>query len=118
MNVARQLQERVRADLKLAMAQRRAVEVRALRTLLAAIDDAQAVPVNPEQDKYIVRSFGDPGVEVPRLNLGRDALQNLLLREQKERVDLATEMAARGQSELSAALDEEAALFARYLESP
>jgi len=117
MNPAKQLQGRVRADLKLAMVQRRTIEVRALRTLLAAIDDAQAVPASPEQDKYVVRSFGDPGVEVPRLDVSSDALQTLLQREQKERVDLAEAMAARGQSELSAALNEEAAVFARYLVS-
>jgi len=108
---------RVRADLKAAMLERRKVEVRALRALLAAIDDAQAVPLGGDHDKYVVRSFGDVGVEVPRRTLSADALQALLRREQAERVTLAKEMANLGQDCVAAALKEEAAVFGRYLAS-
>lgn len=117
MNPAEYLQARIRADLKLAMVGRRTIEVRALRSLLGAIDDAQAVPVGDRQDKYVVRAFGDDGVEVPRLDLTADALELLLRREQAERAQLAQQMSALGQDDRALALKEEAAIFERYLAS-
>lgn len=117
MNPAEYLQARIRADLKLAMVGRRTIEVRALRSLLGAIDDAQAVPVGDRHDKYVVRAFGDDGVEVPRLDLTADALEVLLRREQAERAQLAQQMSALGQDDRALALKEEAAIFERYLAS-
>lgn len=117
MNPAEYLQARIRADLKLAMVGRRTIEVRALRSLLGAIDDAQAVPVGDRHDKYVVRAFGDAGVEVLRLDLSADALEVLLRREQAERAQLAQEMSALGQDDRALALKEEAAILERYLAS-
>lgn len=117
MSPAEHLQARIRADLKLAMVGRRTIEVRALRSLLGAIDDAQAVPAGDRHDKYVVRAFGDAGVEVPRLDLSAAVLKTLLQREQAERAQLAGQMSALGQDDRALALKEEAAIFARYLAS-
>lgn len=115
MNLAEHLQARIRADLKLAMVGRRTIEVRALRSLLGAIDNAQAAPVGERHDKYVVRAFGDPGVEVPRLDLSSDTLDTLLRREHAERDQLAGQMTALGREDHALALKEEAAVFERYL---
>jgi hypothetical protein len=117
MSPAEHLQARIRADLKLAMVERRPVEVRALRSLLGAIDDAQAVPVGNHHDKYVVRAFGDAGIEVPRLNLSTDALEALLRQEQVQRAQLAAQMSALGQDDRALTLKEEAVICARYIAS-
>jgi len=104
------LKERLRADLKAAMQARATDEVRLLRTLIAAVDNAEAVPGEP---KNIQRAFGDPGSEVARRQLGSEDLAALLDREIEERL-----AAAAGydeiQPELAARLRAEAALIAGY----
>ena len=61
------LKERLRADLKAAMQARASDEIRLLRTLIAALDNAEAVPGTP--GGYVHRAFGDAGAEVARLEL-------------------------------------------------
>jgi len=97
------------------MRARASAEMRVLRALLAAIDNAQAVPVGNRHDKYVPHTFGDAAVEVPRLELGRDALEALLRNEQSERIASAEQMGALGRADRAAALQEEAGIVGRYL---
>jgi uncharacterized protein YqeY len=115
MDYAETLQARIRAELKIAMRGRRDAEVATLRSLLAAIDNAQAVPVDGRHDKYAVHAFGADGVEVPRLLLSPDGLEALLRRERDERLAAADEMEALGRSDRALALGEEARVVARFL---
>jgi uncharacterized protein YqeY len=72
------LKTRLRSDLAVAMRGRHVDEVRALRTILAAIDDAEAVAVGALHDKYALKQFGDRSAEVPRKQLTKADLEALL----------------------------------------
>jgi uncharacterized protein YqeY len=109
------LQLRLRADLKAAMRERAGAEIRVLRGLLAAIDNAQAVPIGDRHDRYVAHAFGDAGVEVTRLELNSDALEALLRHELQQRTASAEQMSALGQSDRAQALQEETAIIGRYL---
>jgi uncharacterized protein YqeY len=106
------LKERLRADLKAAMQARATDEVRLLRTLIAALDNAEAVAV--AQDKYVPRPFGDPGAEVPRLELDDEAVNGLLASEIGTRLAAAGDYDRHAKCEEAERLREEAGLIERY----
>jgi len=115
-DAAEALKDRLRADIKAAMQARAADEVRVLRTLLAAIDNAQAVPVAPGQSALPTR-FGDGASEVPRLVLTESALSAVLLAEIAERQRAAEAIARCGRPDEAERLRAEAALVQRYTAS-
>lgn len=106
------LKERLRADLKAAMQARASDEVRLLRTLIAALDNAEAVSGAP--DKYVARAFGDPSGEVPRLVLDEEAVGRLLVGEIDSRLAAADDYERHGEVEPARRLREEAGLIDRY----
>jgi uncharacterized protein YqeY len=114
MDAVQTLQSRLRADLKAAMSERAGAEIRVLRALLAAIDNAQAVPIGDRHDTYVPHAFGDAAVEVPRLELNLDTLEGLLQHERQERITAAEQMSALGQADRANALRGEAAIIERY----
>jgi uncharacterized protein YqeY len=107
------LKARLRGDLKTAMQAKRAVEMKALRGLLGAIDNAQAVPV--AETRYVARKFGDESVEVARIALSDEDLRALLVREAAAHREAAAEMARFGRADRAGALEAEAAIVERYL---
>lgn len=109
------LQLRLRADLKVAMRERRASEISCLRSLIAAIDNAQAVPLGALHQRYVVRQFGDDAVEVPRMLLSDAELDGLIDREISDRTAVARELRELGQAERAARLTEEVAVIERYV---
>jgi len=106
------LKERLRADLKAAMQAKAADQVRLLRTLIAALDNAEAVP--RADTPYVPRRFGEAGGEVPRLELGDAAIADILDAEADSRLAAATDYERHGEAEQAARLRDEAALIARY----
>ncbi|MEP9366893.1 hypothetical protein [Xanthobacter sp. VNH20] len=112
---AEALKARLRKDLRDAMVAREPVRVRVLRLLVGALDNAQAVPVASEQKNYVVRPFGDPSVEVPRLSLTPDAVSILLESEIAARHAAAAELAGVGRLEQADVLREEARIIGAYL---
>jgi len=106
---------KIRQDLLAAAKARRTDETRLLRVLLAALDNAEAVPVGDAHERYRVRLFGDPSVEAPRRVLGESEVRELLLREQAERIAAAQQFDGLGRSEEATRLRGEAALIGRYL---
>ncbi len=114
MSAAAVLKERLRADLKAAMQARASAEVRLLRALIAALDNAEAVPGGGLVEKYVPRSFGDPSGEVARLALDGEAVELLLADEIEARVAAADDYERHGEPGEAARLREEAALIARY----
>ena len=104
------LKQRLRADLKAAMQARATDGVRVLRTLIAAVDNAEAVP---GEHKNIQRAFGEPGVEVARRELHDADLAALLDREIGERLAAAGGYDA-SRPDLAARLRAEAALIGGY----
>lgn len=107
------LKQRLRSDLKAAMQVRAADEVRVLRVLIAALDNAEAVP--SEQKGYVPRAFGDPNGEVARLDLGAGAVEALLADEVAARLAAAADYRDLGQSDEAARLEAEATVISRYL---
>lgn len=106
------LKERLRADLKAAMQSRAVDEVRVLRVLIAALDNAEAVP--SEEKPYTPRAFGDPGGEVARLDLDEAAVEALLADEVAARLSAAADYRSHGRSDEALRLEAEAAVVERY----
>ncbi len=107
------LKERLRADLKAAMREKRADEVALLRNLIAALDNAEAVP--GVVYTALPGAFGGGANEVSRLELDRAAVEALLTREVEERLAAAADYERRDRAEDAARLRDEAALVSGYL---
>jgi len=109
------LTEQLRADLRLAMRGRDSSMVATLRTLLAAVENAQAVPVGALHERYVVREFGDAATEVPRRRLSCEELHALLAQEIASRRTAAEQYRQAGREEQAEALLREAETVAGYL---
>jgi uncharacterized protein YqeY len=113
------LKERMRGDLKAAMQARAAVEVRLLRTLIAALDNAESVAVEPVSkdgppSAHGQRRFGDPSGEVSRRELDAEAVDGLLAAEIESRLSAARDYERHRQGDEAARLRREADLIGRY----
>lgn len=108
------LKERLRADLKSAMQARASDDVSVLRTLIAALDNAEAQPSAGIQDSTLPRAFGDPVGEVARLKLNGNAVDRVLAAEIEARLAAATDYERHQRPDESARLRAEADLIARY----
>jgi len=106
------LKDRLRADLKSAMQAKASADVRVLRTLIAALDNAEAVP--SQQDRYVPRAFGEAGAEVARLDLDAAAVDDLLVTEIESRLAAAADYERHQRLDDGARLRDEADLIARY----
>jgi hypothetical protein len=104
------LKERLRADLKAALQARAADEVRVLRTLIAALDNAEAVPT----EGYRPRALAGAGGEVARRELDGRAVEALLAEEAESRLAAAADYERLGRADEAAGLRDEAALITRY----
>lgn len=110
MTAAAALKGRLRADLKAAMQSRATDEVRVLRVLIAALDNAEAVPTQG----YRPRALGDAGTEVARRQLDDAQVDALLASEIVERELAAADLERSERSGDAAILLREAELIARY----
>lgn len=106
------LKARLRADLKSAMQAKASADVRVLRTLIAALDNAEAVPT--ELEGYVAREFGDPSGEVARLELGPAQIDAVLAAEIESRLAAAADYDQHRRADESARLRAEAEVVARY----
>jgi uncharacterized protein YqeY len=106
------LKVRLRADLKAAMQAKASDEVRLLRMLIAALDNAEAVAEPPKT--FGSRAFGDPSGEVARREIDAPALEGLLLAEIDARLAAAEDYNRHQQAAEAARLRKEAELIARY----
>lgn len=115
------LKERMRADLKAAMHSKASHEVRLLRTLIAALDNAEAIPGQHDEGSTIsafgTRAFDDPSGEVPRLHLDEVAIGQLLSGEIEARLQAAADFVRHGEATEAQRLRDEADLIARYCAS-
>jgi uncharacterized protein YqeY len=111
------LKKRLRDDLKVAIRARSTDEVRLLRTLIAALDNAEAVPTatdGPATPRAGTRAFGDPSGEVARREIDEASLDALLADEAGARLAAAGDYDRHGQGAEAARLRKEAELIARY----
>jgi uncharacterized protein YqeY len=108
---ASQLKQRLRADLKAAMQARATAEVRLLRTLIAAVDNAEAMPIE-DFEEWIRRR--EAVGEVSRRDLDAAGLDAVLAAETESRLAAAGDYERNGRPEDAARLRAEADLIARY----
>ena len=112
---AEAMQTRIREDLRIAMRAKSRSEVAVLRVCLAAIDNAQAIPVGDRHQTLEVRAFGDGSVEVPRLALDESAVHAVLAKEIEDRLSAADQLQQHGSADRAAALRADAVIIDRYL---
>jgi hypothetical protein len=105
------MKARMRADLVKAMKARRAEETALLRTLLAAIDNAEAPAID-----HRVRPISGASSEIERLVLTAAELEAVLLREARDCEQAAAELAGSGHGERADALRRQAGIAKRYIE--
>jgi uncharacterized protein len=104
-----ELRERVGSDLKSAMKLRSSLDVRALRSLLTALDNGTAVALESLSPE--ARRAG----EVPRRELTSADVEAILQRQVDEREDAAAEYARLGMQPEVERLRAEIAILNRYL---
>jgi hypothetical protein len=114
-DAARDMKVRLRADMRVAMKEGRPAEVKVIRTLVAAIDNAEAPPILLALEEPVV----DPSVyaptEVERLVLTRAQVRCVILSEVDERERAAVELDGL-QPDRAEALRAEAVIAKRYVE--
>lgn len=111
------MHERVTADLRQAMRERERDRVAVLRSLLGAIDNAEAVPVEqPAFDPDTgMTSIGVGSTETSRLTIDDTAVHLLLEAEITERSQAADTYRALGRDVEAAVLDRQIAMIRPYL---
>ncbi len=114
-DVAQSLKARLRADLGVAIKARDPALAKVIRTLIGAIDNAQAIDLGNAHEKYVERTFGDSSGEVPRKQLSNEDLRAIILSEIDERAVLAAQFEASGHSGRASELREETRIIEVYL---
>lgn len=110
------LRERLRAALPDAMKRRDRCATAALRSVLAAIDNAEAVAIDDLSAGPVEASALGPGAaEVPRRELTESDIERIVRVEVGERHAAAGEFDARGRADRVAALRAEAAVLEAFL---
>jgi len=108
-----QIREQMKADLVQAMKARESLTVATLRSVLGAIDNAEAVPVT--EPTLPVEPVIGKSNEVPRKLLSANDIRQILVRERNERQAASLEYAGLGQEAAAERLRREAAIIASYL---
>jgi uncharacterized protein YqeY len=108
------LKAHLREDLRAAMQTGSSLTIKAVRGLLAAVDNAQAVPVGGAHIRYTVLPFGHNLSEVPRRILTKGDIEILIEKEINDRNDTAATLECCGRPEAASTLRAEAKIVARY----
>ena len=115
-DAATEMKTRLRADLRTAMKDRNALDARVIRSLVAALDNAEAPALPQDHSAAAQHHFASRSAEVERLRLTLPQVQDILRAEQQERERAAAEFARLDKQEHAATLREEAGVIARYLD--
>lgn len=110
------IKARLRADLLVAIRERRTDEARVIRALVAALDNAEAPPALPGPMTLSQRQFSDRSAEVERLLLNEAQVRAALLAEVDERERAAAELDRLQAPDRAELLRTEALLIRRYLD--
>ena len=115
-DAATEMKARLRADLRTAMKARNATDAKVIRSLVAALDNAEAPALPVDQKPAEAHPFASRSAEVERLRLTWPQVHDILRGELQERERAAAEFARLSKPEHAAALREEAIVITRYLE--
>jgi uncharacterized protein len=111
------LRVRLRQALPEAMRARDGVAVSALRATLAALDNAEAVPVAETRGAAIEQApVGAGATEVARRELSERAVVDIVRAEAAERLDVAAQLTAPAHADRAARLRAEAAVLFGFLD--
>lgn len=113
-DAAKEIKLRLRADLRAALRDGRGAEVKMIRSLLAAVDNAEAPPL-PAGQTAPGEDATNRSAEVKRLRLDEAQVRAALLAEIEEREGAAVELERLERTERAASLRAEAAVGRRYL---
>lgn len=109
------MKARMRADLRVAMKEGRGGDARLIRSLIAAIDNAEAPPARSGSGAAEQHRFLSGSAEVERLSLDAERVRAILLAEIEERELAAAEMDRLARPDRADAIRAEARLAANYL---
>ena len=108
------LKSRLRADLTAALKAREKLQAALLRDLIAAIDNAEAVPI-PANAAWQPQDFLTGAAEIARIDLGPEQVRDIMKREIIGREDAAAGYDRLGRPDMAAKLRAEAELARHYL---
>lgn len=111
-----EMKARLRADLRAAMKSRNTTDAQVIRSLVAALDNAEAPALSPERPASEQHQFASRSAEVARLQLTWPQVHEVLLGELQERERAAAEFARLNQPERATTLRTEASVITRYLD--
>ena len=95
--------------------------VSALRTTLAALDNAEAVPVDEAELRGVALEqspLGAGTTEAARRELSESSVVDVVRAEAAERLEIAAQLTAPAHAERAAQLRTEAAVLLRFLDGP
>lgn len=113
-DAASQIKKRLRTDLRTAMKGRNALLTRVIRSLMAAIDNAEAPALTLERTTPVQHQFENRSAEVERLQLDWPAVHNILRAELQERERAAAEFDRLEMPDRAAELRSEADAIKHY----
>jgi uncharacterized protein YqeY len=106
------MRARMRADLTAAVKARVPVAIAALRSALAAIENAEAVPL---ESPTVVGAIGVGAAEAERRQLSEEDVRAIVDHERRDRLTAAQEYERLGRNEVATRLRAEAAVLETYL---
>jgi uncharacterized protein len=115
-DAGRDMKARLRADLRTAMKDRRAIEAKVIRALIAAIDNAEAPPAHEGQTALAHHHFRSGSAEIERLLLSGAHVHGVIVADIYERERAAAEMERLGIMDRAEALRAEAVIAKRYVD--
>ena len=117
MSAAERMRETLRADLKAAMRERRAADMALIRSVIAAIDNAEAVALPAAAKPADSASFASGAAESERLVLSEPEVAAILLGEATSRREAAALMRENGVAAEAERLEHEARQVQAYVGS-
>ncbi len=109
------MKERLRADLSGSMRARNAIETEVIRSLLAALDNAEALPLDQERRASLQARFGDGSAEAGRHSLSSEDVAAVIDAEIRHRADSAADLERLGQGDRAEILRRQAQIAERYI---
>ncbi|WP_447724863.1 hypothetical protein [Sphingomonas koreensis] len=109
-----EMKSRLRIDLLACMRTRQSLEAGVIRTLLAALDNAEALPANPDRPASLQARFGDESSEAARCALSREDVGAIIGAEIQQRWDAAADLERLGQPDRASILRQEVQIARRY----
>jgi uncharacterized protein YqeY len=109
-----EMKARLRVDLSTYMRARQSLEAGVIRSLLAALDNAEALPVDHNRPESLQARFGDGSSEADRRSLPQEDVDAIISSEIRQRMNAAADMERLGLEDRAETLRHEAQIAKRY----